>query len=452
MLVMKWSPSVKQLEAYNILLDKVTTEVLFGGGAGGGKSYLGCIWLITSSLQYPGSRWLMGRAILKTLKESTLLTFFRICKDFGLRIGVDFKYNSIEAVIKWKNGSEIYLKDLFMYPSDPEFDELGSTEYTGGFIDEASQISHKAYQIVMSRIRYKLDEFGLVPKLLTATNPTKNFLYYEFYKPANDKTLPSYRQFVPALVQDNPFISRHYIDNLHKLDKISKERLLYGNWEYDDDPTKLFDFDSLINLFNQAYLEGPRDEKYITADIARYGDDKTVIFVWKGLHIVKIYANSKKSTKETHQFISVLMEKEGVPIQNVVIDEDGVGGGVVDELPGVRGFVNNSKPLEMNNGKTLNYMNLKAQCYYLLAEAVNLNKVSCYKEIDINAKNLLIEDLEQVKRHNADKDGKLQVTPKEQIKEHLGRSPDFGDAAMMRMLFELKKPYKPYINALSRSV
>ena len=40
----------------------------------------------------------MGRAILKTLKESTLLTFFRICKDWGLKAGEDYKYNYRKAV------------------------------------------------------------------------------------------------------------------------------------------------------------------------------------------------------------------------------------------------------------------------------------------------------------------------------------------------------------------
>ena len=71
-----WKPTKKQYTAWQYLEDDTTTELFFGGGAGGAKSSLGCIWLIIKSLQYPGSRWLMGRAHLKILKESTLLTFF----------------------------------------------------------------------------------------------------------------------------------------------------------------------------------------------------------------------------------------------------------------------------------------------------------------------------------------------------------------------------------------
>jgi len=442
---LKWSPSKKQLTAFNYLDDKETTEILYGGGAGGGKSHLGCVWLIFSCLRYQGSRWLMGRAHLKTLKESTLLTFFRACKDFGLKKDQDYKYNSILGVITFANESEIYLKDLFAYPSDPEFDELGSTEYTGAFIDEASQVTQKAYEIVMSRLRYKLDEFDLIPKLLTATNPTKNFLYQEFYKNWKDNRLPKYRKFVQALVGDNPYMPHHYAENLSKLDRISKERLLYGNWEYDDDPTRLFEYEKILEMFDKEYSPGHKDEKYITADIARYGDDKTVICVWYNMYIVRLLVLQKKSLKEVRQLIEAICKQEGIELDNVIVDEDGIGGGIVDEM-GVKGFVNNSRPLEKlnSNENTSNFQNLKSQCYFYLADAINQGKIGC-GEKNIEIKKRIIEDLEQIKRHDADKDGKLKVTPKEIIKEMMGRSPDFADAIMMRMFFLLKEPYRPII-------
>ena len=132
--IVKWKPSLKQEMALTALNDKTTNEVLYGGAAGGGKSYLGCIWQLTVALEFPGTRHLMGRAVLKALKESTLLTFFEVCKTFGLT-SKHYKYNSIDGVIKFFNGSEFYLKDLEFRPSDPEFERLGSTEYTTAFID-----------------------------------------------------------------------------------------------------------------------------------------------------------------------------------------------------------------------------------------------------------------------------------------------------------------------------
>ena len=40
----------KQTKALDALEDKTTTELLFGGGAGGGKSALGCYWQIKNRL------------------------------------------------------------------------------------------------------------------------------------------------------------------------------------------------------------------------------------------------------------------------------------------------------------------------------------------------------------------------------------------------------------------
>ena len=445
-----WTPNNKQAEAFQYLKDKETTELLYGGGAGGGKSHLGCVWIIQSCLQYPESRWIIGRAILKTLKESTLLTFFGICKSWGLKSGIDYTYNAMSNVVKFSNGSEVYLKDLFLYPSDPEFDELGSTEFTGGFIDECSQVTNKAKNIVMSRIRYKLDQFGIIPKLLLCSNPAKNFMYYEFYKPWKENTLLNYRKFVPALVNENPFISKYYIENLHKLDKVAKERLLFGNWEYDDDPARLFEYEKLIDMFTMnPQIKGL---KYLSVDVARFGDDKIVMFLWDGLHVENIYTFSKQSTKFTIDKIEEIRNKHNIPRSRIVIDEDGVGGGVVDQLNGVKGFVNNGKPYEtfmvksqervkVEGIKVHNFMNLKAQCYFKLSDLVNEGKISIFKDVTPEVKQLLIEDLEQIKKKDPDKDGKLALVPKEEMKERLGRSTDYGDAFMMRMLFEVKPIY-----------
>ena len=333
----------KQDDALTILEDKSTTELFYGGGAGGGKSFLGCLWILQNCMTKPGSRWLMGRAIVKTLKESTLLTFFEVCRRAEVRKEEDFNYNSIEGVIRFKNGSEIHLRDLFAYPSDPEFDELGSTEYTGAFIDEGSQITAKAKAIVMSRIRYKLEEFGSIPKLLIASNPSKNFLYYEFYKPDKEGSLAPYRKFIRALVTDNPFISPHYIENLKKLDKATKERLLYGNFDYDDDPSRLFDYDAVIDIFsNRGRAEG---KKYLTVDVARFGLDKSVFFTWQGFHIIDVQAHNGLGVNQTARIIEEIRAAHSINRSQVIVDEDGVGGGVVDILPGVKGFLNNGRQL-----------------------------------------------------------------------------------------------------------
>jgi len=429
--------SQKQHEILKVLEDKEHTEVFMGGAAGGSKSFTGCYWQIKRRLEYPGSRGFLARARLKDLKASTLLTFFEVAGKMGLKFGKDFTYNAIEGVITFSNGSTEYLKDLFYYPSDPEFVSLGSTEYTDGFIDEMGDINEQAYRIISSRMRFKLDEFGLIPKIAMGSNPCKTFIYKEFYKKWKDKKLEHYKAYIFASVYDNPFISEYYIENLKRLDTVNRERLLNGNWEYDDDPTKLFDYDKIIDMFTN---DADKGKKYCTVDVAGNGRDKTIIVIWRGLFCERVIEMNNVSNEE----LDAILKKYKVPRSQCAIDQDGVGFGLVKDLPGVKGFVNNARPLtkevEDESDKVQhNYKNLKAQCWYELANYVNSGLIGIYREIPIKLKNLLVEDFEQIKQKNPGSDQPLSVLTKEEIKETLGRSTDIGDAFMMRMYFVVKQ-------------
>jgi len=425
---------IKQEHAVYYLKDNVTKEILYGGAAGGGKSALGVLWLIEQCQTYPGTRWLMGRSKLKTLKETTLNTFFELTSN--LKLSTSYNYNSQTGVITWTNGSEILLKDLYSYPADPNFDSLGSLEITGAFIDECNQISFKAWQIVTSRIRYKLNEYNLTPKILGTCNPAKNWTYSKFYLPTAAGSINETRKFIQSLPTDNPNLPPSYLDSLLALDENSKQRLYYGNWEFDNDPARLIDFDKIQNIFTNDFVDA--GDMYISADIARYGSDKMVILVWSGFRVIEIFTLDKSSITETAEAIKSLMNKHRVPLSNVVADEDGVGGGVVD-IVRCKGFVNNSKALKEENNN-VEYQNLKTQCYYKLAELIQSNKLF----IDCNnadVQDIITKELEQVKRDKIDQDGKLRILPKEKVKELIGHSPDYSDALAMRFYFDLKQNF-----------
>jgi phage terminase large subunit len=420
--------NLKQTKALDYLEDNTTTELLYGGGAGGGKSILGCYWQLKRRLKFPGTRGLIGRANLKTLKETTLQSFFEVCRLQGLKADTHFRYNQQTGSISFPNGSQILLKDLFLYPSDPNFDELGSLEITDAFVDEANQITEKAWNIVKSRIRYRLDENGLNPKMLGSCNPAKSWIYTRFYKPSKENVLQPDRKFIQALVGDNPDVSKHYRENLLGLDEASKQRLLYGNWEWDDDLATLIPYDKIIDCFSNNFIGA--GDNFITCDIARFGSDKTVIGIWSGYR-VELFAYAGKSVSEVAALVADCQTKFKIPTSQVICDEDGVGGGVVDIL-GCKGFVNNSRALNDEN-----FANLKSQCYFKLAEKINKGEVYIDCK-DVAIKEMIIQELEQVKQHNMDKDGKKAVVPKDRVKELIGRSPDFSDTLMMRMYFELQ--------------
>ncbi len=422
----------KQRAAYALLKDKTHTEILYGGAAGGGKSWLGCLWLIMGCLKYPGSRWLMGRAIAKTLRETTLNSFFDAAKFIGMAAGTDYVYNGNHGTITIGE-SVILLKDLFAYPADPNFDELGSLEITGAFIDEANQVSVKAKNIVSSRIRYRLDEFGIVPKLLMTCNPAKNWVYQDFYKPSRDGNLLDYRAFIQALVSDNPGISKHYIDQLEKLTGADRQRLKLGNWDYDDNPDALISFDAIADLFNNGHVEPGKPSMIV--DVAGPGKDKTVVSVWRGLRCVHYYVEDKSSGPELVASIEALAKSEGVWRSRIVVDADGIGGmGVADYLKGCYHFNANARPVPVD-GKEQAFKSLKAQCGYLLADHINGREIHIE---DDRYRDQIAEELGWLRSWKVDKDGPKAIMPKDEVKKGLGRSPDFGDNLLMLMALELK--------------
>jgi len=425
--------TIKQTILIDKLEDKITKEVVYGGSAGGGKSMVGCYWLLKMCLKYPGTRWLMGRKKLKSLKETTLNSFLEVCKIQGLINGEHFVINGHTDTIKFFNGSEILMKDLFHYPADPNYDSLGSLEITGAFIDEVNQIVELAWQIVKSRIRYKLDEYDLIPKMLGTCNPSKNWVYKKFYKPSKEGKLTQDKVFIQALASDNPFISRHYIENLDTLPLAQRKRLRDGDWEYDDDPNKLVELENIMNLFTNTHVSKPNEIKYITCDVARLGSDKAVICVWVGLEIIEMYEYDISRITDLQAKITMLKNKHNIANSNIIADEDGVGGGLVDVLK-IKGFVNNSKALKDDN-----YQNLKTQCYYKLAEKINNNEIYISAELGTEQQKNIIEELEQIKSADLDSDGKLKIQSKQEIKSLIGRSPDYSDAIMMRMYFEFNR-------------
>lgn len=425
----------------NLVTLNGVTEIVYGGAAGGGKSYLGCLWLITQSIKYPRTRWLMGRARLKDLRLTTYASFKKVASELGLVQGIDWKMNGQTNVITFFNGSEIIMKDLFQYPSDSDFDGLGSLEITGAFIDEFNQIVQKAKDVVMSRIREGLDENGLEPKLLMTCNPAKNWVYNDYYKPWFDGKLEPHIVFIQAKIEDNPKISRHYKNNLDKMkDRASRARLRDGLWEYSDE-LSMFDFVKIQEGLNRKRKLKDGLRCFISVDVARLGKDKSVIWVAdEKLNILELVEIEKGRTKDVIKAIRKLQEKYDVDEYDIAIDSDGVGGGVADAFENAEHIVNNSKAL---NGE--NYYNLKTQLYFRLAEVFNESEIGFNNVPDLVAEKIS-QELQILRREKVEMDGKVCMTSKKDVKANIGRSPDYSDALAYLMIFFLDEFDDGYIS------
>ena len=427
----------KQAEAWQVLTDSVTRAIWYWGGAGWGKSYIWVMWLWYMAQRYPGTRWFIGRRELSNLMKTTVNTYYKLGQDYNIPAKFMWRLDKKYNIIRFENGSEILLLDCATQPADPLFTRFGSLELTGGFIDEANEIDEQAVTILKTRIaRQKNKEYWLVPKLLCTFNPDQGRVKRTFYTPWKSWTLPPDTVFIPSLATDNDYIDPAYIEQLRNTtDEITKQRLLYWNFDWSWEAGKLFRHDEIEDLF-ETYVE-KSDVTYISVDVARLGDDKTVICIWKGLECIKIIQYERNTIPEIAERIKDLEQMYYVSRRNIVVDSDWVWGWLADMLRWCTNFVNNSSPYKLESEKKgyviRNYANLKAQCYFKLKEMMEKRLIRVYADWVIRDK--LSEELENIFITGIDTDWKVKVEDKKELKKRINRSPDFADAIMFRMIF-----------------
>jgi phage terminase large subunit len=262
--------SQKQANAWHMLNQPDKIEVFAGGGAGGGKSWLGCIRQIYRRTEYPGTRGFIGRESFTGLRDSTMKTYFEVLLQMGYQSGQHYTYNAQEHTVYWKNGSEQHFRHMAYMPSDPDYNRFGSTEYTDAFVDEAPEVDERACQVLMSRMRYKHTEHGITPEVLYTGNPGESWVKYAFVMDKDGRfiTPASHRGCVLFTIADNPDqqLREQYTRTLQYLDPYDKARLLYGDWTVKPNVQRPFAF-----AFDRAKHIGaaqrrPNDHHYFSLD------------------------------------------------------------------------------------------------------------------------------------------------------------------------------------------
>lgn len=452
--------TAKQALAWEAWENDLIDDLVYGGAAGGGKTMVACQLLTATAIKYPGSRQFLGRKELTTLMGTSYISLTqKVFPQYGLKVDRDWRLDGKYHSIIFTNGSVIDLLDLAYSPTDPLYDRLGSREYTRGWIEEASEVSFKAYDVLKSRVgRYLNAELKIKSKLGLSLNPSQDWPYRLFYdpwvkagKPINPKNpLTSISNvvdgkkvdrtfvFIPALAKDNPFTSGEYARSLATIsDPVLRQRLMDGDWEYASANDTLFPVQVITDLFKNKLIES--NDSFLIVDAARFGGDRIVLNHFRGWQSFQIDLYTNLAVNQTADLIRTSLEKYGIPRENCLIDEDGVGGGVLDLVPGALGFHGGAAPFGVVGEKQVkeNYENLRSQCAYHLAKVARERRIAVTEE-NLEVRELISQDLKQLKRRDADKDGKLKISKKEDMKSALGRSPDIGDTLMMRSYFDLR--------------
>lgn len=270
------------------------------------NSYLGSCWVLSSCLRFPNIRAVVARKTVKILKESTFNTIKTILRQWGLREGAHYKINNVEGTITFWNDSVILLKDMVDLPSDPNFDRFGSSEFTIAFVDEVSEISERAIEVLYSRLRWRIHETFKTPRMLMTTNPCMTWVRSRFVQDddGNPVTCKEGEAYVPFTLFDNPDenFRKIYESSLNKItDKATRSRLLYGNWDFiaSSDAIAYWGFDGSRHLKEELF-----EKKYNALQPIVVSFDFNVAPYMSALFIQVDYENKK---------FYVLREVAGLP-------------------------------------------------------------------------------------------------------------------------------------------
>lgn len=431
----------KQKECVEAWNKPEVKEIIYGGSKGSAKSYTGCMLIFGDAAMYPGTHYFIARKVLKDLRSFTIPSIHEVIEHWGLDPKTYLHFNGMDSFFTLPNESRVYLLDAKAMPNDPEFERFGSMQFTRGWIEEAGEFELKCKENLQASVgRWKNRDYNIRGKLLQTCNPSKNYLYTDRKKWENG-TLPPHKYFIQALPQDNKRLPPGYIEDLEQtLTGAQKERLLRGNWDYDNDPSALCQPDKIMDIFTNDHIE--RGERYISADLAMQGRDRFVAGHWEGL-IGHVDIDMQLATgKSIELALKQLKTDKRVGNSNIVADADGLGNYLESYIENIKGFHGNQSAFDRDK----QYANLKTECAFKLAELINLNeiKIVCTEE----QKELIIQDLSCLKRENIDADDKTKrLISKKDMKSMIGRSPDYLDFMIMRMVFEVGFPEYEEIDA-----
>ena len=269
-----------------------------------GKSIVGS-WFALRETSIPNNRVLVLRKTVASLKKSTLNTLLSILPDNS------YQFNKTESVIKFYNGSEIYL----MAGEDPE--RIKSTEFGGAFIDEASELTEEEYQVIKYRIRLKHGS----RRILLTTNPSSqsHWLYKRFYEEQN-----KYREAFTASSSENRFLPKDYLQELNGLQGARFDRCVNGLWVNMDSMV----FDTFDRKIHVKHIEDCGYEDYVIAIDYGYNHYTGILVVGLSgnrMFAIEEYYQNHKLVREIIEAVKELGKK--YPNATYVYDPSAAGMG-----------------------------------------------------------------------------------------------------------------------------
>ena len=382
--------------------------VLYGGAVRGGKTVWLCMEGLQLSLEYPGNVGYLCRHELTSFRRTTQVTFEKFVPEEIIK-----QHHQTENFYKLVNGSIIYYGGL----GDDErgLNRLKSMELGWFGIDQAEETSESHFLFLMSRLALMLPHIRR--KGLLTANPAPGWVKHLFIEQKKHNHI-----FIPALPKDNPYLPEDYEAELREFYPAELvKQLLEGDWDALEAGNYLFKYADIKNAIERD-IEG-KDPIVMGVDIARFGDDSSVVFVRSGAKIIWLERWAKTELMHTTGKIVNLIDRFSP--QDVNLDVIGLGAGVFDRLIELKYKINPinvaEAPQTRIEEKKNKLANLRAEIYKNLSDLFEQGDISIPDDLE------LLAQLSSIK-YKFNSRGQLQIESKEEMKKRGVKSPDKADA------------------------
>jgi hypothetical protein len=391
---------------------------------GTGKTFAGIARALMLSQRYDNNLGVIFRKEFTDLRDSTVKDF----EEYS-----HLKVNSGRDV-KFENGSTIMFRHL------EEMNNIQNINLGWFWIEQAEELdSDDQFFKLWGRLRRaNVAHSGF----LTANTNGHNWIYKHWKL----GTLNGAQLFEATTFDNQQNLSPDFIksmDILREEKPMLYRRFVLNSWEDGDTYDTVIPFDWVTSAMSRESAQV--GDVVIGVDVARFGDDSTVLFPIKGrraLPYVKMHGN------DTMSVVGKIVEMaDELKAKAIYVDTIGIGAGVFDRLKELEypvfsvNVAESSTVIHAKTGKP-KYKNLRSQLWFMARESIDtrpeFNKAPFSLMKDEDFSNELTTP-----KYTINSAGQIEVEAKDDMKKRLGRSPDIADAYCLAIYGIMSNNFRP---------
>jgi hypothetical protein len=394
---------------------------MISGGRASAKSHSCARALVIKALE-KRRRIVCAREIQKSIKESVKELLEKIIRQAGL----EARFRFLTDKIIGDNGSEFLFIGLKNMQANKSLEDIDIC-----WVEEAQTVSRESWNVLVPTIRNLDSEVWATFNRLSEQDP----VFVMYCKNPSDDTI--YKHFT---YRDNPYFNAT-LEAERQLCKLQQPEEYDHIWE--GMPISQSGFKAMIpvELIQMAqarivqWHEVSHWPKIMGVDTARFGDDANNFWLRQGYRAEFLKQLYKIDQMQLCGNMTSLIDEQGID-QAFVDITGGNGSGAVDRANQL-GYGNKITGVNFASAPTTNqklYLNKRAEMYGLTKEY--LKNGGSLPDGEIGAQ--LRYELSSV-QYSYDKQNRLYLESKEEVKKRIGKSPDYADAFVLTFAYPVEK-------------